>query len=193
MSTNTWWSRRPWRSWGTQTLLASFFNPPPALRDDVKVVGVTCAFLSSCDRTTSREKKIERKKTLLSMDPGVDCFKNGLFGAKQICLSSLWEELEAKRLTQGHLFGYPGSNELCRSQWHQNCHHSRPMDYFTKAKQKFMKICIFAQKGPYPKTFNVFFRFHLEATSHSLFDTKLMKMENFIVAEDGWNSKKFRH
>ena len=38
-----------------------------------------------------------------------------------------------------------------------------------------------------------FFRFHLVATSHSLFDTKLMKMENFIVAEDGWNSKKFRH
>ena len=101
-----------------------------------------------------REKKNIAK---CSMDPGVDCFKDGLFGAKQICLSSLWEELEAKRLTQGHLFGYPGSNELCRSQWHQNCHHSRPMDYFTKAKQKFMKICIFAQKGPYPKTFNVFF------------------------------------
>ena len=156
MSTNTWWSRRPWRSWGTQTLLASFFNPPPALRDDVKVVGVTCAFLSSCDRTTSREKRLREKKTLLNA-----VWTQALTALKMAFLvrnKSASPHFERSWRPNGwHKVIYLGTLVQCRSQWHQNCHHSRPMDYFTKAKQKFMKICIFAQKGPYPKTFNVFF------------------------------------
>ena len=62
-----------------------------------------------------------------------------------------------------------------------------------KQNRNSWKSVFLHKRGHTRKLSTYFFRFHLVATSHSLFDTKLMKMENFIVAEDGWNSKKFRH